>query len=379
MGQVGIPHLADYPEPSRVPRQQLDVLCGRVIKSVLDGSQVKGAGLVTEVVHASIESFVASRGDLHKAVGQVASMIYRLGAREAHRQPDCTRLEESFQTAHVAVQRGLSQVTCGLITNDSLVQLRQDLVVYLGQLRIVACTGFHRTAQIINMTQDERLAALHAIAFNGATAQDVDQLTASAGYDPTQRYVSVIAVHATLPDAIRNHPHTLVDDTSTQALIPENWNLDTVAKTLLAQVVLGPPSTLPMAHEGVALARNAATLLREGTVVDGRIIVPSTDLLGELLVRGNRLLTELLVEKHLSELEELPAVRRLDLAEILLLSLERGVPLNRVARELGLAGQTAHNRMKALRVLFGDKIDDADQRLEMIVALRSSLERWRKS
>lgn len=379
MNHVGSPHLADYPEPSRVPRQQLDVLCGRIIGSVVDTSRASRSDLVDQVVRASVEAFVVSQGDMHRAVGQVAPLLYRLGAREAHRRSDCTRLEHSFQTAHVAVQRGLSRVTGGLITNDTLVQLRQDLVIYLGQLRIVACTGYHRTSQVLNMSQEERLAALHAIAFNGAAAQDVDQLTVSAGFDPSQRYVSVIAVHAMLPEAIRNHPHTLVDDTSTQALIPENWNMDIVARALVAQVVLGPPSTLPMAHEGVALARNAAALLREGTVVDGRIIVPSTDLLGELLVRGNRLLTELLVEKHLSEVEKLAPARRLDLGEILLLSLERGVPLNRVARELGLAGQTAHNRMKALRVLFGDKIDDADQRLEMIVALRSALERWRKA
>lgn len=376
MNNRGDSHLADYPEPSHLSRQRLNVLRARVTKSVVGSSPGATAGLINELIQTAIEAFICSRGDVHGAVKKVAPLAHRAGVREASRHPDPSRIDQSFKLASVAVQRGLPIVVGDLMTRDSLQKLRQDLAAFMNQLYRIARAGFDRTIRVAAMSQDDCLAELRAVAFKGAAARDVDQMAAAAGLDPSARFVSVVAVYAPLPDSLREHPQTLMDDSSMQALIPEDWDQSIVAEVTQTQVVLGPPSALGKAYEGVVLTSSAASILRDGAVLTTRDVIPSTDLLGELLVRGNPLLADLLVEKHLWPLESLPVQRRMALSEMLLLSLERGLPLNRVARDLGIASQTAHNRMKALRNLLGDKIDDADQRLELIVALRSARFRW---
>lgn len=377
MRQLGLTHDASYPAPATVSRDRLSILRTQVARSVVNGADAGPGELIGEAVRASIEAFVASRANVGEAVTHVAPLLDKVGCREAHRHPDATRLHQSFKMANVAVQRGLVQVVGDLMTHDVLMQLRQDLMSYLAQLHKVAMAGYERTARLLALTPEDRLTELRAIAFRGASPRDVDQLGATIGFNPGQRVTPIISVRGRLPEEIHNHPQALIDDSGTMALLAEEWGRLLPAMTFEGQVVLGPSSTIGKSHEGVALARNAATLLREGTVSDARNVVPSVDLLGELLVRGNRLLAELLVDKHLSPLEALAPPRRLALAEILLISLERGIPLNRIARELGIAAQTAHNRMNSLRTLLGDKLDDADQRLELIVAVRAALNRWK--
>ena len=379
MRQLGLTHDACYPSPASVSRERLGVLRTQVAQSIVDGAAERPGTLVGEVIGTAIDAFVTSRANVGEAVTQVAPLLDKIGSREAHRHSDASRLHQSFKLANVAVQRGLAQVVGDLMTHDALMQLRQDLMAYLAQLHKIAIAGFDRTHRLVSLSHEERLAELRGIVFRGASIRDVDQLAATIGFDPDQRVTAIISVRHQLPPEILEHPQVLIDETGTMALLAEEWEPHLPAVAFRGQVVLGPPSIVATCHEGVVLARNAATLLREGTVVDDRIVVPSIDLLGELLVRGNRLLAELLIDKHLSPLETLAPARRMALAQILLISLERGLPLNRIARELGIAAQTAHNRMNALRSLLGAKLDDADQRLELIVALRAALLRWKKA
>jgi hypothetical protein len=103
------------------------------------------------------------------------------------------------------------------------------------------------------------------------------------------------------------------------------------------------------------------------------------DLLGDLVVNGSQLLAELAIDKHLGRLGTLTPSRRLALAELTLGALEAGTSLDQVARQLGIPRQTAHSRMKTVRKIFGDALHDPTQRLELIVALRAVLPRWRGS
>ncbi len=354
------------------------MLCGRVSSSIVDPSHSREAVLIAEVVRASIESFVASRGDLVTAVSDVAPLVHQAGVREGRRHPDPSRLDRSFQLAHVAVQRGLPLVVGELVTQDALTRLREDLMAYVTDLHRTARAGFERTARIQAMNQEQRLGPLRACAFHGHSVTDLDEIAGAAGFDPARPLAPIVSVEISLPVEIREHHEAIASEDGFEALVPEHWSLEAFANLLTGQVVMGPSVPLAGSHESITLARNAAALLRDGSVEDDRIIVPSTDLLGELLLRGNRLLGDLLIDKHLGPLERLSAGRRRVLVDVLLLSLERGLPVNRIARELGIAAQTAHNRMKLLRSLLGDKLDDADQRLELLVAVRAATGRWKK-
>lgn len=377
MRHAGMTNDAGYPSPASVSRDRLSVLRSQVLRSVVDGAADGPGELIAEAIGLSIDAFVASGANVGEAVTKVAPLLDKIGSREAHRHADPSRIHQSFKMANVAVQRGLVPVVGDLMTQDVLMQLRQDLMTYLAQLHKIAAAGFDRTFRLVSLTHDERLAQLRAIVFMGASPRNLGHLASAIGIEPGQRVTPLISIGHQLPEEIRNHPQVLLDDSGTMALLAVEWEPHLAEITFRGQAVLGPPATLAKCHDSVALARNAANLLREGTVIDDRLLVPSIDLLGELLVRGNQLLAELLIDKHLAPLEDLAPTRRLALAEILLLSLERGMPLNRIARELGIAAQTAHNRMNSLRVLLGNKLDDADERLELIVALRAALAGWR--
>lgn len=378
MRQLGLTHDASYPEPASVSRERLSILSDQVLRSLRDGADEGPATLIDEAVRASVEAFVTSGAHIGEAVREVSALVDKIGCREAYRSSDASRLHESFQQANVAVQRGLDLAVGDIMTNDVMMLLRQDLMGYLAQLHKVAIAGFERTSRLMGLNDEDRLVELRSIVFRGTSARDVDQLASTIGFDPGQRVMAIISVRHELPASICNHPQILVDESRTMALMAEEWTSHLSSIPFRGQVVLGPAATVVRSFEGVALARNASALLRDGTVVDDRIIVPSIDLLGELLVRGNRLLAELLIDKHLSPLEALPPGRRLALAQILLISLERSQSVNRIARDLGLAAQTAHNRMNSLRSMLGPKLDDADQRLELIVAVRAALNRWTK-
>lgn len=366
----------DYPDPSRLSRERLDTLCSRVSHSI--SGSTTGNTTLNQVIADSVEAFITHRGDVKQAVSCVGPVMFEIGVTEANRRNDSARLGEWFQAASAASQHSLSIVVGDLVNKDVLQQLRQDLSVYLHHLQGIALLGYERTTRVANMPQDQRLAELREATFRGAPSRIVDQLASAAGMDPSIPYMAVVAIRGNLAVGTASHPNTLVDLNGAQALVPAHWTPKALARIVKTQVVTGPPIPLAEAFQAVSLTGNAATILRDGSVPDPRAVVPSSDLLGELLVRGIPLLADMLVEKHLGPLIAMAYERRMALSDILLVSLERGLPLNGVAREKGLATQTAHNRMKVLRDALGDKLDDGDQRLEMIVALRSARRQWEK-
>jgi hypothetical protein len=360
-----------------VSRHRLGILSGEIARCVADSATSTPSTRISTAVRASIEAFVSCRGQVDVAAAQVAPLLQDLGAREARHHSDPARLDRSFRLATVAVQRGLSHVMDDGVSSQALRPMREALMAYMAHLHRAARAGFDHATQLMAMTDVERFQALRAIVFRGAPPRDLDEICTMMGLDPAQRYVPIAAVDASLPPAVRDHPEAIVDSASSEALVPETWSHDTLERHLLGQAVVGPPTTVAEAYESITLTRNAAALLRDGSARDTRAIVPATDLLGELLVRGNRLIADLLIDKHLQPLHNVSTNRRLILAETLLLVLERGLPLNQIARELDTAAQTVHNRMRALRALLGAKLDDPTQRLELIVALRAGLDRWR--
>lgn len=364
----------DYPEPSHLSRERLETLCTRVSHSI-SGSASENSAL-TRVIAESVDAFITHRGDVKQAVTCVGPTMFEIGVNEANRRKDNSRLGQWFQAASAATQHSLLIVVGDLVNKDVLQRLRQDLSIYLQHLHGIAQLGYERTTKVANMPQDQRLAKLREATFRGAPSRVVEQLASAAGIDPSISYTPIVAVKGKLAVGTASHSNTLVDVSGTQALVPSGWPPIATARITKTQVVAGPPVLLSEAFQAVSLTGNAATILRDGSVPDPRPVVPSSDLLGELLVRGIPLLAEMLVKKHLAALVAMGYERRMALSDILLVSLERGLPLNQVAREKGLATQTAHNRMKALRDVLGDKLDDGDQRLEMIVALRSARRRW---
>lgn len=368
-----------HPQPSgAVTAQRLDRLRSQIERSIIDAAGGTDDELLNEIVTAAVGAFLDSRNDLRQAAAAIGHLLDRIGEQQAQRGFDAGDLAAAFQVARVATQKGIGVAVGDLVTTDDLVRLREDLVAYLIELHLHAHTSLVRTQRLQAMTPQQRRARLGATAFGLDQPDDIEKLAAWEGIDPHERVVAIVSIAAPIPAMLRQHPEAIAGSSVREVLVPEALITDHLATQLTGQAVTCPAVELTHAAEAVTLARQAADLLRQGIVADARTIVPGTDLLGNLVVESNQLLAELIIDKHLSALETMSPSRRVTLGQLALGSLESGQPIDQVAKQLGIPRQTAHSRMKAIRSILGEALHDPTQRLELIVALRAALPRWRQ-
>ncbi|MFD1859247.1 helix-turn-helix domain-containing protein [Aeromicrobium camelliae] len=356
---------------------RLSNLSEQIQRAVLSAGGASDDPLVNEVVHAAVTAFV-EEGEARTAAARVAPLLDRLGRRQARRGADAAALFESFRAARIATQRGLSTVIGEAITGSVVIRLREELMSYLAFLFAHAREGLELERERIARAKAERPKVSAPTKGNGASPTlTTSQRRALARLRDGEQLVVLTAVTEPLPIALCHQPGVAADDERQTALAPAAWCAEQLCEWLDGQAVLGPAVTISDAAGAVALVRRAAAMLADGTIEDPRRLVPFQDLLGSMLLASNPILNELMIAKHFASWEQMPASRRVALAEFLQLWLERGQPTNQLARELGVPPQTAHSRMKAIRQLLGDALDDPTQRLELMVALRAVLPRWR--
>lgn len=93
--------------------------------------------------------------------------------------------------------------------------------------------------------------------------------------------------------------------------------------------------------------------------------------LPELLLFESGGLAQRLAERTLAPLDELTPAARARMEETALAFVRHGGNAAAMARALHLHPQTIRYRLTRLRELFGDSLDDADNRFELELALRS--------
>ena len=102
---------------------------------------------------------------------------------------------------------------------------------------------------------------------------------------------------------------------------------------------------------------------------EGDVVIAEEHLAALLLGRDRQLASEL-VARALAPLAELPAGRRERLEETLAAWLEHDRQPTPTAAALHLHPQTVRYRVRQLRELYGDALDDPDRRFELTLALR---------
>ena len=134
---------------------------------------------------------------------------------------------------------------------------------------------------------------------------------------------------------------------------------------------LGP--SVPWARASTSLRRAAAAFR---LAVAGRLpqsgLVVADQHLGRLLLAADPELAADLARTRLAPLEELPPGPRARLAETLRAWLDRPGQVQAVAAVLDVHPQTVRYRIRRLRDLFGDALEDPDRRFELALALRAA-------
>src|SRR3954471_18077886 len=143
--------------------------------------------------------------------------------------------------------------------------------------------------------------------------------------------------------------------------------------TALAQgrpAALGP--AVPLALAGLSVRRAVAThaLLAAGRLGE-RAFARAEEHLPALVIAADPALGAELAQQRLAPLQTLADGPRARLTETLRAWLDRPGQVQAVAAELGVHPQTVRYRVKQLRELFGDRLEDPEARFELGLALRA--------
>ena len=133
---------------------------------------------------------------------------------------------------------------------------------------------------------------------------------------------------------------------------------------------LGP--AVPLALAGLSVRRAVAThaLLAEGRLGE-RDFARAEEHLPALVIAADPALGAELAQQRLAPLQTLADGPRARLTETLRAWLDRPGQVQAVAAELGVHPQTVRYRVKQLRELFGDRLEDPEARFELGLALRA--------
>ena len=144
----------------------------------------------------------------------------------------------------------------------------------------------------------------------------------------------------------------------------------------LTAVAQGRPAALgpavPLALAGLSVRRAVAThaLLADGRLGE-RAFARAEEHLPALVIAADPALGAELAQQRLAPLQTLADGPRARLTETLRAWLDRPGQVQAVAAELGVHPQTVRYRVKQLRELFGDRLEDPEARFELGLALRA--------
>jgi DNA-binding PucR family transcriptional regulator len=140
-----------------------------------------------------------------------------------------------------------------------------------------------------------------------------------------------------------------------------------------AQAVLGPTGATGSLAASWSLARATLRAVGAGAIEEPGL-VRADDVLTRLLLFENAGLAQRIATRWLTPLAALTPKARRRMEETALAYMQQRGNAAAMARALGVHPQTARYRLRGLRELLGDTLDDPDARFEMELALRARLQ-----
>uniref|UniRef100_UPI0015CF1959 PucR family transcriptional regulator n=1 Tax=Streptomyces sp. st140 TaxID=1828052 RepID=UPI0015CF1959 len=133
---------------------------------------------------------------------------------------------------------------------------------------------------------------------------------------------------------------------------------------------IGPAVPLAAAATSLRWAETAVQLIKKDLLPQGEVL-HCTERVEELVLLPAQELIDASARRCLAPLDGLSPTQSRRLAETLLAWIETPGGAPEVAARLGVHPQTARYRLRQIRELWGDAIDEPDQRFEMLLVLRA--------
>jgi hypothetical protein len=371
------------PELAHVFRPHLPELADAIIAAVgtvpaysrpVEGSFGEGvrSGVREALRHflAEIEaSHAVARSDVYRELGRgemragrsLESLLsaYRAGARVAWRQ-----------FAELGTAAGLAPHTLYL--------LAESIFAYIDVLSAESAEGhaLEQSAAAGEAQLRRRRLVRLLVREPPADPETVVAAAAEVGW-PLPRTLAVMAITGPRRDAaIWRLPPDAITETLGDvgcAVIPDADGPGRLAALRRAVVdagaVAGLGTTVGWEEAAVSYARGRAAL----ELADGEpTLIVAREHAGELLLRAEPRLAAELADERLLPLSGLPVGSRERLTDTLRAWLAEQGRTSAVASRLGIHPQTARYRLGRLRELFGDALDDPDERFWLELALRAA-------
>jgi hypothetical protein len=282
---------------------------------------------------------------------------YRLGARVAWRR-----------AAAAATEAGHDAETLAL--------LAEAIFAYIDELSAASAEGYAAEQSASVHETERRRGALLALLVQRPAADPaaVERAAGAAGWTLPDRVAVLVweadpaRTPALPPDALRGRAGE-----EPIAVVPDPGAPGRVAQLASAlgpvTAALGPSAPWRDAGRSLHRARQTLGLARRGLLPDRRLLHAGDHLTALLLTADPSLAAELAATR-LAPLDGLPGRAGQRLAETLRAWLDHHGSAPAAARALQLHPQTVRHRLRRLRDLLGDALDDPAARFELALALR---------
>lgn len=314
--------------------------------------------------------------------------LRRLGRGEAYEGRSLEALRSAFQIgARLAWRRIREMVEGQGLRPDILGDLGDELFEFIDSLAEQSALGFHEAqAQLSDAAYQWRGRVLDLILAGSATPRGELAAHAAFGNWPIPAAVALLAVgpvaDVPLPSSRMLHPRSLAKLHADAPVVllpaPVNEQMRLELVTLFAGHPLALGCEVPIAEAASSLrwARRALELAAAG-VIPSEPLIDCTAHIGTLWIHSEPLLADIVNHTILAPLYAEPPNSRRILGETLLAWIEStraSAPV--LAAMLGKHPQTIRYRLKRLRDIFGDVLDEPERVMEMYYALRACGPQW---
>ena len=323
-------------------------------------------------VEQALRRFAAAAGDESAA----ASRIYRGLGRGEHREGrSLDALQAAYRVGARVAWRRVSRVAAAAGASvEAQHDLAEAIFAYIDQLAAESVEGYAEAqaagASGLQRRREELLALL--LASPPPTADALEGAAAEAGWQLPRR----LALAATGPDDAARVARRLSGDALHGVIgerggvaVPEPAGhvaeLGVAAARYGARVGVGPAVPIAETTRSWRWATLAAELAPAGVVVEAE------RRLADLALSASPDLVDALRERAVAPLRDETPASRARLEETLRSWLRHRGSQAAVAAELGVHPQTVRYRLGRLRDLFGDALEDPDERFALELALRA--------
>lgn len=340
------------------------------------------------VITQAVRYFVDHIEDPDASREQLDETLRRLGRAMAYEGRRLESLRSAFHIgAGLAWKRLHAVASRQGLPSGMLGDIGEALFDYIDSLGEESSLGYHEAqAQLSDAAHQWRGRVLELVlAGHAAPHGELAALAASGGWVLPEQ-VALIAVRAdpdvALPPVRALHPSALATLHSDRPVVllpaPVTPALREELEVLFAghRVAIGCDVPLADAASSLRWARRALELAENGVIPDTPVIDCRAHI-GTLWIHAEPLLADIVVATSLAPLFAEPRNSRRILGQTLLHWISTQNPsAPAMAEALGVHPQTIRYRLKRLREVFGDRIDDPRTRLEMFFALRATGPEW---